>query len=535
MRHQPTLRFSVLRAIFLVLPLTSLACGGPGDAAGSGGAADAGADGLVAADELVRTANPFARGYTEEDFPRLRELADGVYSYEALRSAGDQRFTTVSMFVVTDEGVLVADGQGNVVETQRLIDHIASVTDQPITHVVICSDHGDHTAGNSAFPEEAEFIAHPTSARVLEAMADNPIRPADPRTVVLPTHLVDDREVLELGGRTIEILFLGRAHTGGDLVVHLPDEDILFMSEAYLHRVFPAMRTAYPSEWVAMIERAQAMEVETYVPGHGFVDSPEVLREELEVFRQAVVQVIEESRRLHGQGLSLEEAQASADFGELGDWWLSESQAARAIQQVYAELDGMLPPMEGEGDEADDGREGGEEHDRAEDEGEGEHGAREGGGVGEGEHRAAGRDAEHGEEGEHGGEHGEGGERREGAEEGEHGAGGEHGEEGEHDEEGEESGEYIVSGGTWDETRRGARLILSFDAARGTFAGTVENTTTEMLCAVRVEVHLAGGPELGPTERTDLPAGASVDIILPAGGEPFDAWTAHPEVSACGG
>ena len=335
----------------LALAFAGLACGGSGNEAGGGGAAGSGTDaggGAIPADELVRTANPFARGYSEEDFPRLRELAEGVYSYEALRSAGDQRFTTVSMFVVTDEGVLVADGQGNVAETQRLIDHIASVTDLPITHVVICSDHGDHTAGNSAFPADAEVIAHPASARVLEAMAANPFRPEDAPRVVLPTRLVDDREVLELGGRTIEILFLGRAHTGGDLVVHLPEDGVLFMSEAYLHRVFPAMRTAYPSEWVAMIERAQAMDAGTYVPGHGFVDSPEILREELEVFRQAVVQVIDEARRLHGEGLSLEEARASADFGELGDWWLSESQAARAVQQVYAELDGMLPPMEGE-------------------------------------------------------------------------------------------------------------------------------------------------------------------------------------------
>lgn len=501
MHHPPTTRSSIPRATFLSLAFAGLACGGSGDGAGSG--TDAGAGTAVAADELVRTADPFARGYAEEDFPRLGELAEGVYSYEALRSAGDQRFTTVSMFVVTDEGVLVADGQGNVAETQRLIDHIASVTDQPITHVVICSDHGDHTAGNSAFPEDAEFIAHPTSARVLEAMAASPIRPADPPPVVLPTRLVDDREVLELGGRTIEILFLGRAHTGGDLVVHLPEEDILFMSEAYLHRVFPAMRTAYPTEWVAMIERAQAMEVETYVPGHGFVDSPEILREELEVFRRAVVQVIEESRRLHGQGLSLEEAQASADFGELGDWWLSESQAARAIQQVYAELDGTLPPMEGEEDEGEERGESGEEH---ESEDEGEHGAREGGGEGE---------------------HGDG-EANE-----EHGEGGEHGEEGEHDEEGEESGDYIGSGATWDEIRRGARLILSFDAARDAFVGTVENATQQVLCAVRVEVHLSTGTELGPTTQTDLAPGESTALMLAAGGESFDAWTAHPEVSAC--
>ncbi len=478
MQRRMTKRLDVA---WLVCVLAGLACGDPGEEAGT---SDAGA----VDSELVRTADPFARGYTEEDFPRLRELADGVYSYEALRSAGDQRFTTVSMFVVTDEGVLVADGQGNVAETQRLIDHIASVTDQPITHVVICSDHGDHTAGNSAFPAEAEFIAHPTSARALEATAANPARPADAPPVVLATRLVDEREVLELGGRTIEVLFLGRAHTGGDLVVHLPEEGILFMSEAYLHRVFPAMRSAYPSEWVSMIERAQAMDVGTYVPGHGFVDSPEILEEELEVFRQAVVQVIDESRRLHGQGLGLEEAQASADFGELGDWWLSESQASRAIQQVYAELDGMLPPAEGEEDEGEEGGEGEEEHDRgAEGEGEGEHGAREGGG-----------------EGEHGGE-------------------------------GEESGEYIGSRETWDATRRGARLILSFDAAQGAFVGRVENTTQQTLCAIRVEVHLSTGTELGPTARTDIPSGGSADVVLPAQGESFDAWTAHPEMSACAG
>ena len=113
---------------------------------------------------------------------------------------------------------------------------------------------------------------------------------------------------------------------------------------------------------------------------------------------------------------------------------------------------------------------------------------------------------------------------------------GEQGEEGEHGEEGEESGEYLEPTATWDATRRGARLILSFDAAQGAFVGTVENTTQQTLCAVRVEVHLSGGPELGPTARTDLPAGG-IDPrwSFSAEGESFDAWTAHPEVSACAG
>ena len=127
-------------------------------------------------------------------------------------------------------------------------------------------------------------------------------------------------------------------------------------------------------------------------------------------------------------------------------------------------------------------------------------------------------------EGEHGGSEGDG-------EHGEDGEGGEHGSRGE----GEESGEYIGLEDTWDATRNGARLVLSFDPASNAFVGTVENTTRQTLCAVRVEVHLSTGTELGPTERTDVPSRETTVVELPTAGEVFGAWTAHPEVSPCTG
>ena len=131
------------------------------------------------------------------------------------------------------------------------------------------------------------------------------------------------------------------------------------------------------------------------------------------------------------------------------------------------------------------------------------------------------------------------GEEREHAGDTEHGRSerGEHDREeghGEHESEDEETGNYIRPGEAWDETRRGARLILAFDPAQSAFGGTVENTTQQTLCAVRVEVHLSTGVELGPTERTDLAPGESVAVHLPSGAETFASWTAHPEVSACG-
>ncbi len=115
------------------------------------------------------------------------------------------------------------------------------------------------------------------------------------------------------------------------------------MSEAYLHRVFPAMRSAYPSEWVAMLERAEEMDIDIYVPGHGFVDSPAVLAEELVTYRRAVERVIAEATRLHRLGLSTDEAIAQARFGDLESWSLRSSQGPTAIRRIFMELNGELP------------------------------------------------------------------------------------------------------------------------------------------------------------------------------------------------
>jgi glyoxylase-like metal-dependent hydrolase (beta-lactamase superfamily II) len=282
--------------------------------------------------QVVRTGDPSARGYTDADFPRVQRLADGVYSYEQLRSAGTEKFTTVSLFVVTSAGVLVADGQGSLGETRRMLDEIAKVTTQPLTHLVIGSDHGDHTAGNAAFPAAVKVFATPVSKAILEKGS-----PGSPAITPVETQLS-----LTVGSTEIQILFLGRAHTGGDLSVYLPRDKILFMSEAYLNRIFPAMRSAYPSEWVATIEKAQAMDVTIYVPGHGFVESPAILREELEQARLALVQVIAEAKRLHAAGVPVEEAVTQAKFGGLETWTLRTSQGATAIRRVYLELDGKL-------------------------------------------------------------------------------------------------------------------------------------------------------------------------------------------------
>ena len=297
----------------------------------------------------VSNADLAIRGLKVSDFPRWKKLANDVYSYEGTHSpdADGRVINTVSLIVITSDGVLVADGQGDASQSQAMVENIKKLTPQPIKYMVIASDHGDHTGGNAAFKTaypNIVFISSPASQKVL---ANNP----NP-----PTETVADKRTIKMGSTEIQILNLGRAHTGGDLMVYLPQTKILFMSEIYLRGVFPAMRSAYPSEWVETIKKAQALDVSMYVPGHGFIDDAGTMKKDLDESRKALVAVITEAKRLHAANVPCVadpaspgsrpapcEAAQKANWGPYANWALSGSQAQMAILKVYQEIEGKLP------------------------------------------------------------------------------------------------------------------------------------------------------------------------------------------------
>jgi len=293
----------------------------------------------------VSNADIALRGLTVDDFPRWKELAPNVYAYEGLHSPiQGQVINTVSLIVITSDGVLVADGQGDVEQSQEMIDTIKELTSEPVKVMVIASDHGDHTGGNAAFKAafpDIVFISSPASKKTLAGNA-NP-----------PTQTVSDERTIEMGDTEIKVLNLGRAHTGGDLVVYLPQSRVLFMSEIYLRGVFPAMRSAYPSEWVETLRKAMAMDVSTVVPGHGFIDEPARMKSDLEESTNALVAVIAEAKRLHAANVPCSpavrgestpcDAAEQAQWGPYADWALVGSQGRTAILKVYQEIEGKLP------------------------------------------------------------------------------------------------------------------------------------------------------------------------------------------------
>jgi len=280
----------------------------------------------LAGQEPIRTADITVRGLKTTDFPRIRKLADNVYSYEQIDPT--KRIVTVNnLIVITTDGVLIAESQGTVENVQRLIADVATLTNQPIKYLVVGSEHGDHVGGIEAFPKTVTFFASPQSAPKLKRAAEAVAEP---------------KKVLMMGGTEIDILFLGRAHTGGDLEVYLPREKILFMSEVFVNHVFPSMANGYPSEWIEALRKAEAIAPTWFVPAHGFVDGADILREEEQNYRLAIERIVAEGRRLHDAGVPLDQAVARADFGPYAGWTRRENNAAGALQRVYLELDGKL-------------------------------------------------------------------------------------------------------------------------------------------------------------------------------------------------
>ena len=268
---------------------------------------------LLAFALFLQTARP-ATALNPAEFPQTRKLAENVYVWSDVHPSG--LYTTNDLIVITTDGVLVADGQRDAETTKKMIDGIAKLTPQPVKIVVIGSEHGDHTGGNASFPSGVTFIKSPLTE--------------------------GKQKTLKLGTTEVQVLDRGRAHTGTDLEVYLPKEKILFTSEAFSHHIFPNMRAAVPAEWIQTVKSLRTIDVNTVIPGHGFIEDGPAMKASLAEFEKALEHIVAEATRLNKAGVSVEAAAKQADWGPYSAWTATDRNAQVAIQRVYDALAGKL-------------------------------------------------------------------------------------------------------------------------------------------------------------------------------------------------
>ena len=215
---------------------------------------------------------------------RARNVAPDVWFVQgemAMGSAANRNFISNAAFVITGDGVVVIDALGSPALAEALIAEIRRITPQPIRHVIVTHYHADHIYGLQAFKAVgATVIAHvagrdylnsDTARLRLEASRRDLFPWVDDKTEVLAAdrwlHARETR--LRVGTVDFHIRHAGPAHTAEDLVVHLPQQGVLFAGDLVFQGRIPFIGQADSRQWITALTQLIDTDAKIVIPGHG--------------------------------------------------------------------------------------------------------------------------------------------------------------------------------------------------------------------------------------------------------------------------
>jgi len=283
----------------------------------------------------------------------LERLAEGVYAFTA---EGDPN---VGCIVGTD-AILAIEARATPFMARKWIDIIrAEVSDLPFGDLVLTHYHAVRTLGASAFGAR-RIIAHAnTKALIEERGAEDwaseqgrmPRLFAGAETIpglTHPTDIFDDSMSLDLGDRRLELRYLGRGHTLGDIVVWLPEERILFAGDLVEAQAAPYMGDAYPGEWsTTTLDAVAALDAAQLVGGRGPVVRDGAVATAIEDTRAFLRTTLEGTRAVRERGGTLKEA-FELVHAQLAPRYagfpIFEHTMPFNVQRTWDELDGIQHP-----------------------------------------------------------------------------------------------------------------------------------------------------------------------------------------------
>lgn len=232
-----------------------------------------------------------------------------------------------SVVLITDEGVLVVDTGMHPDDAELLLAEIRKRTDVPIRYVINSQFHGDHYMGNVVFEREgATFIAHVDTKKVIEQrfqfeVENRPFakRGQDPAKVklVLPDLLFNSRMTVELGGRTIELIYLGAGQNEGDTLIYFPHAKALHTGGVFHNKSWA--NTSYtPSYegWIDVLLAMREIKADIYLPPHGTVATTG----DLENFTRFIRELTDGVKTAVDNGTPLQTMLKNLQFEQYSDW-----------------------------------------------------------------------------------------------------------------------------------------------------------------------------------------------------------------------
>jgi glyoxylase-like metal-dependent hydrolase (beta-lactamase superfamily II) len=148
---------------------------------------------------------------------------------------------------------------------------------------------------------------------------------------------------LYLGGKEIQILYVGRAHTRGDSIIYVPQDRIAYLSELYFAEQFLFIADGFGLDWLRALDAVEALGAEIFVPGHGPIPAdPKETRQGLRRFRQMLVDLRDTVQTEIARGVTEEQAVAAIRWPQYEKLQGYDTQREIAVRRLYQQLTGKL-------------------------------------------------------------------------------------------------------------------------------------------------------------------------------------------------
>ncbi len=284
--------------------------------------------------------------FAADELFEIKPVVEGVY---AAIAKPQYKVNCNAAIILLDDGVLVVDTHSKPSAARALMEQIKTVTNKPVKFVVNSHFHWDHYQGNQAYPSswpsgveiisseatresiqhrgiprvKHEILTMPTEIEKLKAdlakatdakqkeeiqenlrQAEAYLAELKQMQFTLPTLTFDRSLILHRKSRTVEILWLGKAHTDGDVFVYLRKEKVIASGDA-LHGWTPFMGDSYPYDWIETLDNAEKLDFDYVIGGHG-----DVMRgkEKFELWKRYFRDIMAETAEAFARGATLDEA-----------------------------------------------------------------------------------------------------------------------------------------------------------------------------------------------------------------------------------
>jgi glyoxylase-like metal-dependent hydrolase (beta-lactamase superfamily II) len=280
------------------------------------------------------------------------EIGSGLYAFTA---EGDPN----SGVIIGDDSVMVIEAQATPRLAQKVIDCIRSVTDKPISHVVLTHYHAVRVLGASAFAAPQVIMGEKCRAMVVERGQEDWDSEFQrfPRLfqghesipgLTWPTTTFRDCMTVYLGKRRVDLMHLGRAHTAGDIVVHVPDENVMFTGDIVEAHSACYCGDGHFADWPATLEAVGAYDLAAIAPGRGdAVLGHDAVNAALDRTRDFVTSTFQPAAQVAARGGSLKEAwdavRAACDL-KFKDYAIYEHCLPFNVTRAYDEARGIDTP-----------------------------------------------------------------------------------------------------------------------------------------------------------------------------------------------